>query len=58
MCTPKPFVDYAARCRKHAGCMLSLNSERFLAFALYRANVTVVRMQWAFCKAPTQWLES
>ena len=31
--------------------MISLSSERFLAFALYTANVTVVRMPaWAFCK--------
>jgi len=35
---------------QRAGCMISLNSERFLAFALYRANLTVVRMRWAFCK--------
>ena len=50
VCKPKPFADTAARCVKRAGCMLSLNSERFLALALYRANITVVRMRWAFCK--------
>jgi hypothetical protein len=50
VCTPKRLVDVAHECKKKAGCMISLNSERFAAFALYRANLTVVRMRWAFCK--------
>lgn len=51
VCVPKPFIDTASLCKKRAGCMISLNSERFLAFALYTTNVTVVRMRpWAFCK--------
>ena len=51
VCEPKHFVDTAAECTKRSGCMLSLSSERFLSFALYRANVTIVRMRdWNFCK--------
>ena len=50
VCTPKRFVDIASTCKKKAGCMISLSSERFVSFALYRANLTVVRMSWAFCK--------
>jgi len=51
VCTPRPFADTASLCKKSAGCMLSMNSERFVAFALYHANLTVVRMKkWAFCK--------
>jgi hypothetical protein len=31
--------------------MVSMNSERFLSFALWRANVTVVHHQsWMYCK--------
>ena len=31
------------------GCMVSMNSERFLSFALWRANVTVVHHQaWMY----------
>lgn len=50
VCNPKPFADTAALCTKRAGCMVSMSSERFLSFALYKANLTVVRMKWAFCK--------
>ena len=51
VCKPKRFVDTVGQCKKSSGCMISLNSERFVAFALYRANLTVVRMKhWAFCK--------
>jgi len=58
ICIPKPFVDVAAQCPKRAGCMVSMSSERFLSFALYRANLTVVRTKWAFCKfgdTPHSW---
>jgi hypothetical protein len=50
VCHPKPFHDTSKDCTKRAGCMLSMSSERFLSYSLYRANLTVVRMKWAFCK--------
>jgi hypothetical protein len=51
VCNPRPFADTSGMCTKRAGCMISLSSERFVSFALFRANVTVVRMKpWAFCK--------
>lgn len=51
VCRPRRFADISHQCTKKAGCMLSLSSERFLAFSLYRSNLTVVRMKgWAFCK--------
>ena len=51
VCRPKLFRDDSARCPKPSGCALSLNSEKFLAFALWRAGVGVVLHQpWAYCK--------
>lgn len=62
-CRPTPFPDAGAAfwaapgsdaphpCGKKSGCMISLNSERFLSFALWRANVTVQhRQDWMLCK--------
>jgi len=51
LCAVRPIVNVADQCKKRSGCMLSLSSEKFLNFALHRANLTVVRMKsWNFCK--------
>lgn len=44
-CPARPFVDVSQGCTKKNGCMVSMNSERFLSFALWRANVTVTHHQ-------------
>ena len=44
-CASRPFLDVSQACPKKNGCMVSMNSERFLSFSLWRANVTVAHHQ-------------
>lgn len=52
-CTPKPFCDHqddSQPCTRRYGCV-SFNSEKFLQYALWKADVSVEHQyHWMYCK--------